>query len=141
MAPTLNQVNLVVSDLAAAIAFYRLLGVDLPEDAVAHADVRFGEFSMDLDDEGSAPWWHSGWRAAPGPRVVVTFRVDSREEVDARYAELLAAGHPPVQPPFDAFFGSRYAIVSDPDGNDVALMSEPEPARKVWPPTAEPPAP
>ena len=142
MAPSLNQVNPVVGDLRAAIAFYRLLGVDLAEDAVAHADARFGDgFSMDLDDADSAQWWHSGWRAQPGPRLVLTFRVDSRDEVDTFYATLTGAGHPGVQPPFDAFFGSRYAIVSDPDGNDVALMSAPEPDRKFWPPSEAPPAP
>ena len=141
MAPTLNQVNLVVGDLSAALAFYRLLGVDLPESARAHADARFGDVSMDLDDADSAQWWHSGWRATPGPRVVITFRCDSREEVDALYARLTGAGHGAVQPPFDAFFGSRYAIVADPDGNDVALMSQPEPDRKYWPAVDPPPAP
>lgn len=141
MAPFLNQVNLVVRDLTAAAAFYRLLGVDLPEDAAVHADAHFGDFSMDLDDADSATWWHSGWRASPGPRVVLTFRVDTRDEVDAYYATLTGAGHSPVQPPFDAFFGSRYAIVADPDGNDVALMSPPEDDRKVWPPAGAPPTP
>ena len=141
MAPSLHQVNLVVGDLPATLAFYRLLGVDLPEEARVHAEARFGDFSMDIDDAESAQWWHSGWRAQPGPRVVLTFRVASREEVDATYATLTGAGYPPVQPPFDAFFGSRYAIVGDPDGNDVAIMSEPEADRRFWPPSDAPPAP
>ena len=141
MAPSLQQVNLVVGDLSAALAFYRLLGVDLPKEARAHADVRFGDCSMDLDDAESAQWWHAGWRAHPGPRMVLTFRVESRDEVDATYATLTGAGYPAVQPPFDAFFGSRYAIVSDPDGNEVAMMSEPEPDRRFWPPTEVSPTP
>lgn len=141
MAPRLNQLNLVVQEMAATAAFYRLLEVDLPADVAVHASTQFGELSFDLDDADSAQWWHAGWRAARDPRVVLTFRVDSRDEVDARYAQLTAAGHPAVQPPFDAFFGSRYAIVSDPDGNEVALMSAPEPDRKVWPPTDPPPSP
>jgi uncharacterized glyoxalase superfamily protein PhnB len=141
--PQLNQLNLVVGDMAATAAFYRLLGADFPADAAVHSESRYGEVSLELDDGESATWWHSGWRATPGPRVVLTFRVDSRDEVDARFAELTAAGHRPVQPPFDAFFGSRYAIVADPDGNDVALMSAPEAERRDrgWPPVGEPPAP
>ena len=141
MAPALNQVNLVVRDMAATAAFYRRLGIDLPEDAAVHAEATFGGVSFELDDAESAQWWHAGWRASPGPRVVLTFRVDSRDEVDALYGALTADGHPPVQPPFDAFFGSRYAIVADPDGNDVALMSAPEPDRRVWPPAEPSPAP
>ena len=141
--PSLNQVNLIVGDMAVSAAFYRLLDVDLPADAAVHAEAKFGDFSFELDDAQSAPWWHAGWRAAPGPRVVLTFRIDSRDEVDARYATITGAGHPGLQPPFDAFFGSRYAIVRDPDGNEVALMSAPEPSRREpgWPPAQESPAP
>ena len=141
--PQLNQVNLVVGDMAATASFSRMLGAAFPADAAVHADAKYDGLSLELDDAESVPWWHAGWRAAPGPRVVLTFRVDSREEVDARYAELTAAGHEAVQPPFDAFFGSRYAIVADPDGHDVALMSDPEPSRRHrgWPPPAESPAP
>ena len=46
----------------------------------------------------------------------------------------------PGQPPFDAFWGARYAIVADPDGNDVGLMSPIDESRRTWPP-AESPAP
>ena len=141
MRVALNQINLVVGDLPASAAFYRRLGVELPEDAQVHAEAAIGGLTFELDDASSARWWHAGWRAAPGPRTVLTFRVDSRDAVDDVYAELTAAGHQGVQPPFEAFFGSRYAIVADPDGNDVALMSEPEADRRSWPPAEESPAP
>ena len=140
-APQLDQVNLVVRDMAATAAFYRRLGVDFPANAEVHAEATFAGLSFELDDEASAKWWHAGWRAAPGPRVVLSFRIESRDAVDQLYAALTGAGHPGVQPPFDAFFGSRYAIVSDPDGNDVALMSTPEADRRSWPPAEESPMP
>jgi predicted enzyme related to lactoylglutathione lyase len=35
-----------------------------------------------------------------------------------------------VSPPWDAFWGSRYAIVADPDGNHVGIMSPSEPKRR-----------
>jgi uncharacterized glyoxalase superfamily protein PhnB len=141
--PRLNQVNLVVADMAATAAFYRMLGADFPPDAAVHAEAKFGALSLELDDAESATWWHAGWRADRAPRVVLSFEVDERDEVDARYAELTAAGHRGVQPPFDAFFGSRYAIVADPDGNEVAVMSVPEPSRRFrgWPPPEESPTP
>jgi uncharacterized glyoxalase superfamily protein PhnB len=38
------------------------------------------------------------------------------------------------QPPYDTFWGARYAIVEDPHGNHVGLMSPSDPARKSAPP-------
>ena len=61
-----------------------------------------------------------------------------REDVDDLYEELTAAGHAGQQPPYDAFWGARYAIVLDPSGNAVGLMSPVDPARRGRPPT--PPA-
>ena len=36
--PELNAIGIVSSDLAASIAFYRLLGVDFPEDGEGHIE-------------------------------------------------------------------------------------------------------
>jgi hypothetical protein len=54
--------------------------------------------------------------------VIVGFGVPSRAAVDEVHDRLVAAGHPSRQPPYDAFWGSRYAIVADPDGRDVGFM-------------------
>ena len=62
----------------------------------------------------------------------------SRDEVDEIYAELVAASYPGRQPPYDAFWGSRYAIVEDPDRNPVGLMSPIDDERRSWPPSAPP---
>ncbi len=40
-----------------------------------------------------------------------------------RYAELTSAGYRGRQPPFDAFWGARYAIVADPDTQICSLGS------------------
>ena len=57
--------------------------------------------------------------------------------MEARYAALTAAGYPSQQEPYDTFWGSRYAILEDPDGNAVGLMSVPDPARRSPPPDPE----
>jgi len=62
----------------------------------------------------------------------------TREAIDQRYAELTTAGYRGRQPPFDAFWGARYAIVADPDGNDVGLMSPCRESRRTWPPGQSP---
>ncbi len=43
--------------------------------------------------------------------------------MDELYAELTGAGHMGHLEPWDAFWGQRYAILRDPDGNDVALFA------------------
>ncbi len=141
--PDLHMLNLVVTDMAASLDFYRRLGIAVPpgQDAAgAHVQLRMpGGFSLELDSAESARLWHAAWRADPvGVSVVVGFSLPTREAVDQRYAELTAAGCPGRQPPFDAFWGARYAIVADPDGNDVGLMSPIDQARRTWPPGQSP---
>ena len=70
--------------------------------------------------------------------VVLGFRLPSNDAVDERYAELTAAAYTGRQPPFDAFWGARYAIVADPDGNDVGLMGPIEESRRFMPPVESP---
>ncbi len=71
-------------------------------------------------------------------KVVIGFSLPTRQAVDERYVELTAAGYAGRQPPFDAFWGARYAIVADPDGNDVGLMSPIDESRRFWPPQQSP---
>lgn len=54
-------------------------------------------------------------------------------DADQRYAALTAAGRVGRQAPYDAFWGGRYAIVADPDGNDCGLMSPTDPDRQFTP--------
>jgi uncharacterized glyoxalase superfamily protein PhnB len=141
--PDLHMLNVVVGDMAASLAFYRRLGVAVPESDEAsgpHVQLRMpGGLSLELDTAESARLWHAGWRADPASvDVVLGFALASREAVDERYAELTAAGYVGRQPPFDAFWGARYAIVADPDGNDVGLMSPVDDSRRMWPPEESP---
>ena len=143
--PELHMLNVVVGDMAASLDFWRRLGVAVPgpgpgEALGSHVQLRMPSgFSLELDSAESARLWHAGWRADPASaRVVTGFSLPSREAVDDRYAELTSAGYAGRQPPFDAFWGARYAIVADPDGNDVGLMSPIEEARRTWPPEQSP---
>ncbi len=138
----LDQLNIVVRDMDAAVDFYRRLGIDIPEtlpEWQAHhrtADIG-GEVDLDFDSTAFTPQWDAGWPASR-PGVVVGFRVATREDVDDLYAELTGAGHVGQQTPYDAFWGARYALVEDPSGNAVGLMSPVDPARRTRP--SPPPA-
>jgi uncharacterized glyoxalase superfamily protein PhnB len=141
--PDLHMLNVVVGDMAASLDFYARLGVAVPAGEVAsaaHVQLRMpGGLSLELDTADSARLWHAGWRDDPASAgVVIGFALSSREAVDARYADLTAAGYAGRQPPFDAFWGARYAIVADADGNDVGLMSPRDESLRSWPPEESP---
>jgi uncharacterized glyoxalase superfamily protein PhnB len=141
----LNQIDLVVRDMDAAIAFYRALGMEIPDSAiwrtpsgVHHVDVTMpGGLKVHFDSPALAKVYNKGWRepTGPGTRTVLTFHVESREEVDRLHAKLTGLGHKSSQPPFDAFWGARYAIVEDPDGNPIGVMSPSDRSRGGAPPS------
>jgi catechol 2,3-dioxygenase-like lactoylglutathione lyase family enzyme len=138
--PNLGQVNLVVTDMAATLAFYRLLGLEIPDDAgPPHVEVEVKPgVRLEFDSIESVQLWDTGWRGETGGAAVLGFDVEHRSDVDDAFGRLVAAGHRGRQPPYDAFWGSRHAIVEDPDGNPVAIMSLIEEAARYWPPR-EPP--
>lgn len=141
--PILGQLNIVCDDPSASIAFYRRLGVDIADAAIwrtatgtHHVNARSGEVDFELDSTAFAQVWNEGWRGRGDlkGRVVVGFRVMSREAVDEVYAEMTSAGYAGLQAPYDAFWGARYAVVEDPDGVAVGLMSPISPDFKSVPP-------
>jgi uncharacterized glyoxalase superfamily protein PhnB len=136
--PLLDGINLVVRDMDAMLEFYQQLGLDVAP-AISPWDRHHRTLStpegldFDLDSEEFARQWNHGWpRGATGP--VIGFRLPSREAVDATYERLVGAGAVGEQSPYDAFWGARYAVVADPEGNAVGLMSPREPARQAEPP-------
>jgi len=134
--PALNQLNVIVKNMTATVDFYRRLGVQIADDHDDnHVDVKLPSgLLIEFDTEAFVPSWDGGWNGSARGGLVVGFRVASREVVDALYAELSTAGGRPRQPPYDAFWGARYAIVEDPDGNAIGIMSPIDKARKFWPP-------
>ncbi len=94
---------------------------------------------VDLDSVTFAAKWNQGASGRSG--AILGFKVDTREAVDVLVAALAAEGVPVQQEPYDAFWGARYAVVSDPDGNGVGIMSPVDPARRhEGPPVVSPPA-
>ncbi len=134
----LSQINIVVSDMPRTLAFYRRFGwsIDTPTEDHAVAHLATG-LSVAFDTVGFASVWDSGYQGGTGGTTVLGVGVKTRAAVDELYADVVAAGSPGRQPPYDAFWGSRFAIVEDPDGNPVGLMS-PSDGPKGAPPSAPP---
>jgi catechol 2,3-dioxygenase-like lactoylglutathione lyase family enzyme len=156
--PTLSQLNMVVRDMDATLAFYRRLGFVIEaESGASHVELPLPNgLVVEFDDAESVAMWHSGWpgitsgpgntsrpgntggHLSTGGGIVLGVALSAREAVDAIYAEVTAAGYAGRQPPYDAFWGSRYAVVEDPDGQQVGLMSPIDDSRKTWPPVPPP---
>jgi catechol 2,3-dioxygenase-like lactoylglutathione lyase family enzyme len=140
MGAKLDQINIVVHDMDAMSEFYGRLGLQIdaasPEWAAHHrtdAADDAGPVDFDLDSQEFAHVWNAGWPGGPG--VVLTFRVESRDDVDHLYSDLESAGYRTQQSPYDTFWGARFAVVAGPDGNSIGLMSHADPARATAPPS------
>jgi uncharacterized glyoxalase superfamily protein PhnB len=141
--PVLDQINIVSASMRETIAFYRLMGIEIPDPPPGKSGEPFhvncktgGDTDLDLDSDAFARVWNEGWRGAGdlGGRIVIGFAVETREAVDEMYLKLTQAGHKGLQKPWDAFWGARYAIVEDPNGIAVGLMSPQDPTKRYWPP-------
>ena len=123
----LGLVEIVVADMAKSLAFYRLLGLDVPADADGepHVDVALpGGLRLAFDTEATIASFHPARKlGSTGGRVSLAFGFPDAAAVDAAYAQLTAAGHHGELAPFDAFWGMRYAVVHDPDGTGVDLFA------------------
>jgi catechol 2,3-dioxygenase-like lactoylglutathione lyase family enzyme len=123
----MNTIDLIVSDMEAAITFYGRLGLDFKVDAAypGHAGCDLpNALHLMLDTEKMQGESKPSWTRPTGdPRTYLAFQAPSPADVDIKYAELTGAGYKGVQEPWDAYWGMRFCIVHDPDGNGVYLFA------------------
>lgn len=119
--------GLVVSNMAASLAFYRRLGLDVPPEAddQPHAEADLGGgMRLAWDTEDTIRSFDPSWSPPTGGhRVGLAFACDNPADVDAAWTDLTGAGYDGHLAPWDAFWGMRYAVVHDPDGTMVALFA------------------
>lgn len=126
MRPRPALIELVVADIATSLAFYRTLGLPVPPDTAGqpHVDVEFGALRLAFDTPEVIRSFDPGWTPpGGGHRIALAFECDSPAQVDSCYAEVTAAGYQGHLEPWDAFWGMRYAVLHDPDGNPVDLFA------------------
>jgi len=122
--PSLNAIGIVSKDLAASVAFYRLVGVGFADPDGDHVEATLPSgLRLMLDDLELIKKFDPDWTAPKGHRMSLAFECASPAEVDAVHARVVAAGHASKAAPWDAFWGQRYAQVMDPDGNVVDLFA------------------
>jgi predicted enzyme related to lactoylglutathione lyase len=120
-----DMVGITVRDMAAALRFYRLLDLQIPQgvegepyvEVITPNGYRISWNALSMVKEIDPDW------IEPVGHRMGCFLCDSPAEVDAAYRRIVAAGYQSHKEPWDAFWGQRYAQVVDPDGNIVDLFA------------------
>jgi catechol 2,3-dioxygenase-like lactoylglutathione lyase family enzyme len=126
MAPKLDMIGLIVADIERSLAFYRALGLDVPSPAEGSP---YTEFTFPNGMRMS--WNHvdmmkeilGHWEEPRGIRMGIALLCDSPAQVDEVYNGAVSQGFKGTKEPWDAFWGQRYAVLEDPDGNAVDLFA------------------
>ena len=122
----LDAVSVTCTDFAKTVKFYGLLGFSFPQlkagDKHLEAITAPGEVRLMIDDAdliqgitGKAP--------LPPTHSSFAMKCESPATVDATIAAIRKAGFTVVKEPWDAFWGQRYAIASDPEGYMIDLFA------------------
>ncbi|MBL3687086.1 glyoxalase [Leucobacter zeae] len=128
MTLSFDFIAIVTDDLPRSLAFYRALGLDLPEglDDAPHVETTLpGGMTLAWDPVSTIRGFLPDFELPSGDnRIGFAFRADSPAEVDGVYADLLER-YPDAgcTAPWDAPWGQRYATVLDPDGNSIDLYA------------------
>jgi catechol 2,3-dioxygenase-like lactoylglutathione lyase family enzyme len=124
--PRFAAIGFPVADMARSLEFYRALGLDVPGDAddAPHVEIPLAPgVKLLLDTHATIASFDPGFTPPDGGSGNLAFDCGDPAGVDAMYEKLTGAGHKSHLAPWDAFWGQRYAVVYDPDGNGVDLYA------------------
>ncbi len=121
-----DLIGIVVRDMAASLRFYNLLGLDFPPNVESEQHVEVilpSGFRLAWDSQEMIKSIFPDWIEPVGQRMTLAFKCKSPAEVDTLYDRVVRSGYRGHKAPWDAFWGQRYAVVVDPDGNLVDLFA------------------
>jgi catechol 2,3-dioxygenase-like lactoylglutathione lyase family enzyme len=123
----IGLVTILTDDVPSMRGFYRdVLGFEVKEDLgnyveFAHERVRFAVCTKEVMHEGTK---HPSYRETRvGQAFELAFPLDSPEEVDLTYDEIVSKGATPVNGPEMMTWGRRTSFFADPEGNILELYS------------------
>ena len=123
----LYMIGVIVEDMARALAFYRRLGVDVPEDSEdkPHVEVKMSGLTFFLNTKRHNARWDPARAeiSGTGYRMILEFYLKDRALVDAKYAEMIGYGYASHVAPFEVSPTLYFAMIDDPDGNTILLSA------------------
>jgi len=127
IATRIGLITIITDEIEPMKRFYRdVLGFVIKEDLGNHVEfenqgLRFAVTTSKVMLDGTG---HPSYRVkATGQRFELAFPVESPEQVDIKYRELVNKGASQVRAPELMPWGRRTAFVSDPDGNIHEIYS------------------
>lgn len=118
--------HLVCAGAADAIEFYKkafnaveIHRIPGPGGKLMHGAIRIGDSMLMLADE-FPEWGSKGPKTLAGTPVTIHLYV---ENVDAVFAQAVAAGATPAMPVADMFWGDRYGMLVDPFGHSWSVAT------------------
>ncbi len=125
--PSVAAFAIVVADMGRSVAFYRALGLPVPDgaDSAPHAEIDLGGgIRFLIDTQSTIRSFDRSWITPTGSaRAGLALECTDPAEVDSTYASMVERGFAGHLAPWDAFWGQRYATLHDPDGNTVDLFA------------------
>ncbi|ANZ95342.1 glyoxalase [Brochothrix thermosphacta] len=120
----LDMVGIIVKDMKASLAFYRALGFSFPDNAEkeAYVEVDQGGVRLSFNTEEMVTPLFGELEKPKGQRIELAFLCENVQELDRLYDNVIAKGYQGVREPWDAFWGQRYCILENVDGNLISLF-------------------
>jgi len=125
--PRIESLSIIVQDMKKSLDFYRLLGIEIASemDSEIHVEAHLpGGMRLLWDTIEVIHSFNPDWQPPSGDsRTAFNFLCENPAEVDSIYGQLTGMGYQSVKAPWDAIWGQRYAMIGDPDGNEVSLFA------------------
>lgn len=121
-----DMIGITTSNMERSLSFYRQLGLNIPEgqENQSHVEViTENGYRIAWDTVELAKSLSNDWLEPQGQRITLAFKVESSQDVDTLTEKLKSAGYTISKEPWDAFWGQRYAVAKDPDGNNVDIFA------------------
>ena len=129
MGTKFDMIGIFTSDLAKMVAFYRdVLGIAIDWDGKGpYAEFKHEGIRLSMYEKKELPKLLGQTPEFPH-KINGTFELaiiaGVKENVDAKYNEIISRGGEVVYPPRDEPWKMRSALISDPDGNLIEIASD-----------------
>ena len=130
MSLNLYMVGIIIKDMKKSVEFYRRLGVSIPEGSEndIFVGIKMGELTLFLSRRDQNNSWDPNNKPISdenGYKIILEFYLKTRDAVEKKYNELVKLGYKSHLKPYITNFNMYFAIIKDPDDNQILLSGDP----------------
>ena len=120
----LDMIGIIANDMKKSIDFYRTLGLNIPSDLVVdqYYEINEGGVRLSFNSKEMVAGIYGTLEAPKGQRLELAFLCDDVPSLNEKHIVMKEAGYTIFKEPWDTFWGQRYCIIEDCDGNLVSLF-------------------